>query len=331
MLTVRVSRWSQAAARLVHPQRVLVGRVHSCYARIINVQTPVGRLLTLQGEGSLQAPLALALATDIEALGAHLPVGALVVQDIPTATGYPAALRLQCAAVPVWDGSLQACPRLTPPVLMHIATTLTAWLCRYAPTRGLAPLARLCRRRAQPLAPLRGRSAFRALARLCRRRAQPFLSAHERDATGLSTTCAAVYPVLAPLLSGRHTFADTTLLTLVQGLVGLGEGLTPSGDDCLVGLLAVLHVTGYLPSLCAPAVRAQFCQYVRLGTSQLSGEFVRCALQGHFAEPVVRLMRALCTPDTGVWQTHAAELAAVGHSSGVDAMVGIALGCRLLA
>src|SRR5205807_3571867 len=124
----------------------LVGRVHSCYARVINVQTPSGRLLTFQGEGTLQAPLALALATDIEALGAHLPVGALVVQDIPAATGYPAALRLRCTAVPMWDGSLQASPRLTPLALTHIATILTAWLCRYAPTRGLAPLARLCRR-----------------------------------------------------------------------------------------------------------------------------------------------------------------------------------------
>ena len=46
MLTVQVSRWSQAAARLVHPQQVLIGRVHSCYARIINLQTPAGRLLT---------------------------------------------------------------------------------------------------------------------------------------------------------------------------------------------------------------------------------------------------------------------------------------------
>ena len=174
------------------------------------------------------------------------------------------------------------------------------------------------------------RRAVRPLARLCRRSAfRRFLPARERDATVLSATCAAVYPVLAPLLSGRHTFAETTLLTLVQGLVGLGEGLTPSGDDCLVGLLAVLHVTSYLPSLCAPAVRTQLCQCVRLGTSQLSGEFVRCALEGHFAEPVVRLMRALCTPDTGVWQTHATELAAIGHSSGVDAMVGIVLGCRL--
>ncbi len=297
MLTVQVSRWSQAAARLVHPQQVLIGRVQSCYARIINLQTPAGRLLTLQGEGRLQAPLALALATDVEALGAHLPIGALVVQDISAATGYPAALRLRCTAVPVWDGSLQASLCLTSPVLAHRATTLAAWLCRYAPTRGLAPL----------------------------------LSVRGCDATGHSATCAAVHTVLAPLLSVRHPFAGTTLLTLVQGLVGLGEGLTPSGDDCLVGLLAVLHVTGYLPSLCSPPVRVQFCQCVHLGTSQLSGEFVRCALEGHFAEPVVRLMRALCTPGTGVWQTHAATLASVGHSSGVDAMVGIALGCRLLA
>ena len=80
-----------------------------------------------------------------------------------------------------------------------------------------------------------------------------------------------------------------------------------------------------------PAVREQFCQWVRLGTSQLSGEFLRCAFAGHFAEPVAMLMRSLGTPDTGTWQAHAAALASVGHSSGVDAMVGIAFGCRLLA
>lgn len=297
MLAVRVSRWSQAAALLVPPQEVLVGRVHSCYARIINVQTPAGRLLTLQGQGRLQAPLGLALATSIEALGAHLPVGALVVQDIPAATGYAAALRLRCATAPVWDGSLRASLRLTSPVLAHLATALTSWLYRYAPRRGLTPL----------------------------------LAALDHNATGLVATCAALYPLLAPLLSGRQPFTGTTLLRLVKGLVGLGEGLTPSGDDCLVGLLAVLHVTGYLPSLCSPAVREQFYRCARLGTSQLSGEFVCCALEGHFAEPVVRLMRALCTPAPGVWQTHAAALAAVGHSSGVDAMVGIVLGCWLLA
>src|SRR5215470_8094011 len=127
MLAARVSRWSQAAARLIHPQQILIGRVHSCYARIINVQTPAGRMLTLQGEGRLQAPLALALATDIEALGGHLPLGALVVQDIPAAGDYPAALRLHCAAAKVWDGSLQTSPRLPPSILAHRATALAVW------------------------------------------------------------------------------------------------------------------------------------------------------------------------------------------------------------
>jgi len=148
---------------------------------------------------------------------------------------------------------------------------------------------------------------------------------------GLSATNAAAYATLAPLRAGRPVFAVSTLLTLVKALVGLGEGLTPSGDDFLVGLLAVLHVTGFLPCSAASPVHTQFRECVRLGTSQLSGEFLRCAFEGHFAEPLVMLVRALWAPATDAWPAHAATLAAVGHSSGVDAMVGIALGCRLLA
>ncbi len=139
MRTVRVSRWSQAAATLLSSQHAVVGWVHSCYARIINVRTPAGRLLTLQGEGILQAPLALALATDVAALGEHLPVGALVLQDISSTTGSPAALHLRCTDVPVWDGYLPAHPGLTPHVLTQMASALAAWLCLHHPTDGLAP------------------------------------------------------------------------------------------------------------------------------------------------------------------------------------------------
>jgi len=295
MLPIRVSCWSQAAACLLPPQQVVVGRVHSSYAHIINVLTPTGRLLTLQGEGRLQAPLALALATDVETLGAHLPVGALVVQDSPAAARYPATLRLRCADVPVWHGSLQVCPDLTPSVLADLATALAIWLCHHTPTCGLAPL----------------------------------LPALEYGPVSVSATCAAAYTALVPLYRARQTFSVTTFLTLVHDLVGLGEGLTPSGDDFLVGLLAVLHVTGCLPLLSSPTIRERFWQYVRLGTSQLSGEFLRCALEGHFAEPVAMFVRALCMRETRVWQGYAATLAAVGYSSGVDAMVGIAFGCRL--
>jgi hypothetical protein len=296
-LTVQVSRWSQAAASLLPPQQEVMGWAHSCYARIINVRTPYGRLLTLQGEGMLQAPLGLALAIDVEALGTCLPVGALVVQDILTARKSPAALRLRCADALVWDGQVAVQPGLTPSVLAHMAHGLAAWLCRHTPGRGLTPL----------------------------------LLALEHGPMGLSATNATAYAALAPLYAARPAFAIPTLLTLVKALVGLGEGLTPSSDDFLVGLLAVLHVTGFLPCSAASPVREQFCECIRLGTSQLSGEFLRCAFAGHFAEPLVMLVRALCAPDTDAWPAHAATLATVGHSSGVDAMVGIALGCRLLA
>ena len=103
MPTVQVSRWSQAVASLLPPQQEVIGWVHSCYARIFNVRTPGYRLLTIQGEGMLQAPLGLALAADIKALGTRLHVGALVVQDIPTARRSPAALYLRCADALVWD------------------------------------------------------------------------------------------------------------------------------------------------------------------------------------------------------------------------------------
>jgi hypothetical protein len=297
MLTVQVSRWSQAAASLLPPQQAVIGWVHSCYARIINVRTPGERLLTLQGEGMLQAPLGLALATDVAALGTHLAVGALVVQAIPTARISPAALQLRCIDALVWDGHVPAQPGLTPSVLAGRAHGLAAWLCLHTPTHGLAPL----------------------------------LLALEHGPMGLSATSATAYTALAPLCAARQAFTVPTLLTLVQALVGLGEGLTPSGDDFLVGLLAVLHMTGFLSCSAGSSVHEQFCQCVRLGTSQLSGEFLRCAFTGHFAEPLVMLVRALGAPDTDTWPAHAAALATVGHSSGVDAMVGIALGCRLLA
>jgi hypothetical protein len=298
MLTIRVSRWSQVAASLLSPQQAVLGRVHSCYARIINVRTPSGRLLTLQGEGMLQAPLGLALATDVASLGTRLPIGALVVQDSPIARRFPAALRLRCADALVWDGRVVAQPGLTPSGLARMAHGLAAWLCSHAPARGLAPL-------------------LLALE-------------HGHGPMGLSATNAAIYTALAPLWAGRQAFAIPTLLSLAKALVGLGEGLTPSGDDFLVGLLVVLHVTGFLPCSAASPGHAQFCQCVRLGTSQLSGEFLRCAFAGHFAEPLVMLVRSLCAPASDAWPEHAATLAAVGHSSGVDAMVGIALGCRLL-
>jgi hypothetical protein len=269
--------------------------VHSCYAGIVNLRTPTGRLVTLQASGPLQAPLALALFGGLETLVPRLSVGALVVQHLPEAAGIPAALRLVCDGAQEWDGRIRPIASLTAPALSQRADALTAWMTQHVPAHGLAPL----------------------------------VTAGHGRAQGLSAVCRHVATALLPLLTGDLSTA--AVLDLASRIVGLGEGLTPSGDDLFIGLLAVLQATGYLPSVLPVAAQQQFLRGVTGRTSDLSAEFLRCALEGHFAAPVVRFIRTLFAPEPRGWQASAASLAAVGHSSGVDAMVGIVLGCRLLA
>jgi hypothetical protein len=96
-------------------------------------------------------------------------------------------------------------------------------------------------------------------------------------------------------------------------------------------LLAVAHVTGHLETVLPVSEHYRLLQHARANTTDLSVEFLRCALEGHFAEPLALLVRTLYGDTLAGWQEHAAGLATVGHSSGIDAMVGVVFGGRLLA
>jgi hypothetical protein len=277
-------------------QQEIVGWVHSSYARIINIRTPRGRLLTLQGPGRLQAPGALALATAVERVAPPLPVGALVVQQHRNVRPPPAALQLVGAPATVWDGRIQPGAGLDAATLAQRTAALAAWVVGQAPTRGLAPLLTL--------------------------------TPHTRHT--LPAVCARIHAALLPLWSGS-ALTPSAVADMALQVVGLGEGLTPSGDDLLVGLLAVCHATVPLARQIPARECARVLRHIQTHTADLSGEFLRCAVAGDFAEPVVLLVRSCFTQAPTAWQQFAAELAAVGHSSGLDAMVGMVLGGRLLA
>ncbi len=273
-----------------------MGWVHSCYDRIINIRTPTGRLLTLQGEGRLKAPLALSVAWKVDEELPLLPAGALVVRQVGGVAALPAVLKLILDGAKEWDGRLSPVASLTASELYRKADGLAAWLIQNAFGRGLAPL----------LLALRGKG------------------------NDLSLLGRKVLDVFSPLLA-RSQLSTACLLEAAGRLLGLGEGLTPSGDDLLVGLLAVLHITGRLETVLSSPACNRFLQKVAAKTPALSGEFVRCALEGDFAETLVLLIRSLFTQKPDRWPEHAASLATTGHSSGIDAMVGMVLGCRLVA
>ncbi|MFZ2625067.1 MAG: DUF2877 domain-containing protein, partial [Propionibacterium sp.] len=119
-------------------------------------------------------------------------------------------------------------------------------------------------------------------------------------------------------------------------LCGLGIGLTPSGDDALVGMLALARRAGRATGTCE-----EFAERLDEGMStEVSLDYLRLALGGEFSIPVLRLMDALGArvaptaqsdspaPATQIDRPALAvavrEVARIGHSSGADLLAGVA-------
>lgn len=111
------------------------------------------------------------------------------------------------------------------------------------------------------------------------------------------------------------------------GLVGLGEGLTPAGDDCLVGALAALHRFAPGAAVLGRASREALVRLADAGTTTVAREFVVHALDGTFAEPVLAVLTA---PDRDTACAASAALLRMGATSGADTLTGIRLALSAL-
>jgi hypothetical protein len=130
--------------------------------------------------------------------------------------------------------------------------------------------------------------------------------------------------VLAALVEGLVAAPlrrDAHLKTAVRDLIGLGPGLTPSGDDVLAGALLGLHATGNA------SLAAQLGGHVTAasvdGTSPLSAAFLRCAIDGETSAPLHQALSAALT--NADWPTALDTLDRIGHTSGWDHLAGFSL------
>lgn len=108
------------------------------------------------------------------------------------------------------------------------------------------------------------------------------------------------------------------------GMLGLGCGLTPSGDDWLCGLLALLHFTAARAD--AAAFLSALCSHlsVRLHeTSDVSARFLETACAGRFSAPLCALFCAWNDADADAFERAVSRLLRLGHSSGADTLEGI--------
>jgi hypothetical protein len=118
--------------------------------------------------------------------------------------------------------------------------------------------------------------------------------------TGLPNPPTALLPGLAALTVGRVREA-------VSLLAGLGEGLTPAGDDVLAGYAAA-QVTLAAPVALSPAAAGR--------SSALGLAYLRCAERGELPEVGARLLTAICRGSVTAARASASRLRSWGRTSG---------------
>jgi hypothetical protein len=136
------------------------------------------------------------------------------------------------------------------------------------------------------------------------------------------------HPEIVQLIQALNRDEPAALGDALMPFIGRGNGLTPSGDDLLTGLLLMLNRWGAalypgleirIQTLNRAAIRASHQK-----TTLLSANLIECAALGQADE---RLVTALDGIITGQPEPSACanSLLAWGNSSGSDALAGITL------
>ena len=143
----------------------------------------------------------------------------------------------------------------------------------------------------------------------------------------LGARFARAIPALSRWLDGALVGPNAPAPRPVIDLLGLGGGLTPSGDDCLVGVLVALHAFGARGA--AESVARIVARHAPHRTSRLSAAHLDAACAGEAIEPVHSAIEAIAfnaSPEPAI-----DGLERYGHASGYDALAGVLLAASAIA
>lgn len=109
----------------------------------------------------------------------------------------------------------------------------------------------------------------------------------------------------------------------LDALIGLGPGLTPSGDDFLVGVLVALHHLGIVDV--AGDLAQSVLARAKRRTNDISRAHLAAAAEGEGLAPIHLVLASLCAPGVPELGLALSAVDAIGHTSGWDATAGVAL------
>lgn len=172
---------------------------------------------------------------------------------------------------------------------------------------------------------------------------------HDKWQTGLVQTQEEKEILLQDMLSPITSLTDhaalkelANLSALVQGKekseavhvfnywIGRGPGLTPSGDDVMTGICAILSVLQDSKGSFKEELESYVLQYGRQRTTQVGVEYLSYATKNEYHSHLVQLCKSLLNPQKDELLTALDEMRKMGHTSGTDTLIGILLGMKVV-
>jgi len=288
----RASMISDAVPRRITLAGVEPLLVQSIYRSVINITTADG-LLTVTGEGGgLPNGIVADLGPDWRVIG--LRPGMVAVAGDATLRVPDAGLEIEFAGASRWSPRLAASAELAD-------AAAARWKRRTAATRAVA----------------RARASAGGFGPLLR----------EDVPVGPDSCMDVARPALAALIDALEMGDRRRAAETATRLIGLGQGLTPSGDDVLVGIEAALHAlaqpTAGFVALATGGVEAR--------TTALAATLLRHAAAGEFAQRLHVLLATLLGSDDEAIPAAIDRAVAWGATSGTDCLLGVLVGLDVAA
>lgn len=135
--------------------------------------------------------------------------------------------------------------------------------------------------------------------------------------------------ILAGLVKMRIAIKEkqtNNLLEAIDSIVGYGRGLTPASDDCIAGILLTLNrwKEDFGNGFDLPALNEAVVRLAQAKTTSLSTTIIHAATLGQGDERILSILDGIICGDYDEIQA-IQNLVNMGHSSGVDSLVGIAV------
>lgn len=144
--------------------------------------------------------------------------------------------------------------------------------------------------------------------------------------TGLPLSSTTTYYIEELSEYPENALSTNELIAIINHLLGRGIGLTPSGDDLLIGYTIILtlfnHHHEWLKAL---------QQLVRTGkTTDISLAYLNCLLEGVVNKNIKELIDSFYSEDHQLLQKKMEHMLLFGHTSGTDTLFGMAIGTKAM-